>query len=127
MTQTDFLKVDGITYNVGVFAGVKRQIDFLDKSAVRTEDGVLNRQLIGVYYNYRNIKFGIQTDDNYTDYTNLVAKLSEATEYHTFEIAGDTFVGYVSNVSDEIYLYQNNKAYHKNLQINITCKEPTIT
>ena len=127
MTQTDFLKVDGITYNVGVFAGVKRQIDFLDKSAVRTEDGVLNRQLIGVYYNYRNIKFGKQYDNNYTDYTNLVNKLSEATEYHTFEIAGDTFVGYVSNVSDEIYAYYNNKAYHKNLQINITCKEPTIT
>lgn len=127
MTTTDFIKIDGIRYNVGVHAGVKRQIDFLDKSAVRTEDGVLNRQLIGVYYNYRNIKFGIQTDDNYTDYENLVNKLGEAEEYHTFQIAGDTFVGYISSVSDEIYAYKDNKAYHKNLQINITCKAPTNT
>ena len=125
--MTDFLYIDGIRYDVPVLSGVKIQADFLDKSAVRTEDGDLNRELIGVYYNYRDIKFGKQTKQNYTAYENLWAKLSEPEEFHIFKIANYTFKGYVSSLSHEIYLYEDGKAYKKNLKVNFTSKQPSRT
>ena len=64
----DFIVIDGITFNIGVFADIKEAADFLDKYANRTEDGDLKRELIGVYFNFSDIKFEPQTDDNYEEY-----------------------------------------------------------
>ena len=46
------LYIDGIGYKIDVMS-VKRTADFLDKYAERTENGDLERELIGVYFNYK--------------------------------------------------------------------------
>ena len=67
----DFIVIDGITFNIGVFADIKEAADFLDKFSNRTEDGDLKRELIGVYFNFLilnlNLKLMIITK-NMKDY-----------------------------------------------------------
>ena len=121
---SDFLKIDGKIYNIKVKVGIKRSADFLDKYANRTDDGDLKRELIGVYFNYSNINFEKQKDSNYSEYNRLYNKLTEAEEFHDIEIAGFTFRAYFSNVSDEMYLYKDGKAYFRNLTVNFTAKKP---
>jgi len=123
-TWSDFLSIDGEIYNIKVKTGVKRNADFLDKYAKRTDDGDLKRELIGVYFNYREIKFERQTDENYDEYNRLYDKLTEAEEFHTIVIAGEYFTAYFSNVSDNMYLYKNGRPYFKDLQVNFTAKMP---
>lgn len=122
---SDFLVIDGEIYNVKVKTGIKRNADFLDKYAERTDDGDLKRELIGVYFNYKSINFDKQTDENYDEYVRLYNKLTEAEEFHTIEIAGETFTAYFSNVSDEMYLYKNGRPYYRKLTVNFTAKMPT--
>jgi len=43
--------IDGIKYDMPI-ASMKANADMLDKYAERTVDGVLHRELIGVYDNY---------------------------------------------------------------------------
>lgn len=102
----DFIVIDGITFNIGVFADIKEAADFLDKYANRTEDGDLKRELIGVYFNFSDIKFEPQTDDNYEEYERLWNKLSEPEEFHQIKIANFEFKAYFSNVSRVIYGYK---------------------
>ena len=122
---SDFLEIDGEVYNVAVLTGVKRNADFLDKYAERTDDGDLKRELIGVYLNYRSIRFGKQTDKNYSEYNRLYNKLTEAEEFHDIKIANMTFRAYFSNVSDEMYLFKNERPYYRNLTVNFTAKMPS--
>lgn len=122
---SDFLTIDGDSYNVAVLTGVKRNADFLDKYAERTDDGDLKREIIGVYFNYKSIKFTKQTDDNYNEYVRLHNKLTEAEEFHDIVIANQSFRAYFSNVSDEMYQYRNGRPYYKNLTVNFTAKMPT--
>lgn len=120
----DFIVIDGITFNIGVFADIKEAADFLDKYANRTEDGDLKRELIGVYFNFSDIKFESQTDDNYEEYERLWNKLSEPEEFHQIKIANFEFKAYFSNVSRVIYGYKNNRAYRKDMTVNFTAKKP---
>lgn len=124
---SDFLEIDGEIYNIKVKTGVKRSADFLDKYAKRTDDGDLKRELIGVYFNYREIKFERQTDENYSEYNRLYNKLTEAEEFHTIDIAGDSFTAYFSNVNDTLYVYKNGKPYYKDLTVNFIAKTPART
>jgi hypothetical protein len=120
----DFIVIDGITFNIGVFADIKEAADFLDKYANRTEDGDLKRELIGVYFNFSDIKFEPQTDDNYEEYERLWNKLSEPEEFHQIKIANFEFKSYFSNVSRVICGYKNNRAYRKDMTVNFTAKKP---
>ncbi len=43
---SDFLIIDKEKYNIAVLVGLKRNADFLDKYANRTDDGDLKRELI---------------------------------------------------------------------------------
>lgn len=121
---SDFLTIDGEIFNVKVLVGLKRNADFLDKYANRTDDGDLKRELIGVYFNYKSISFEKQTDNNYSEYNRLYNKLTEPEEFHDINIAGFEFKAYFSNVSDEMYLYKNGKPYYKGLTVNFTAKKP---
>ena len=121
---SDFLTIDGQIYNIKVKVGIKRSADFLDKYANRTDDGDLKRELIGVYFNYKNINFDRQKDSNYAEYDRLYNKLTEAEEFHNINIAGFQFRAYFSNVTDEMYLYKNDRPYFKNLTVNFTAKKP---
>ncbi len=120
----DFLEIDGEKYNIGVYADVKETADFLDKYANRVESGILKRELIGVYFNFSDIKFEPQTDDNYDEYERLWNKLTEPEEFHNIKIANFEFSAYFNNVSRVIYGFKQNKAYRKEMTVNFTAEKP---
>lgn len=118
------ITIDGITYNVPV-TSIKRKVDFLDKYAEITEDGNLQRKLIGVYFNYQ---LAIRATDNPDEYARLWDKLTEPVEFHTVTVPGAsgdfTFTAYFSDVGDEIFMRRDNKNYWQNLTVNFIAKAP---
>lgn len=118
------LYIDGIGYKIDVLS-VKRTADFLDKYAERTENGDLERELIGVYFNYK-LQLGPGIDR--TEYARLWDKLTEPVEFHEVTVPdedGDyTFTAYFSNVVDELLRKVAEKNYWKNLTVNFIAKKP---
>lgn len=118
------LYIDGIGYKIDVLS-VKRTADFLDKYAERTENGDLERELIGVYFNYK-LQLGPGIDR--TEYARLWDKLTEPVEFHKVTVPdedGDyTFTAYFSNVADELLRKVAEKNYWKNLTVNFIAKKP---
>ncbi len=118
------LYIDGIGYKIDVLS-VKRTADFLDKYAERTENGDLERELIGVYFNYK-LQLGPGVDR--TEYARLWDKLTEPIEFHEVTVPdedGDyTFTAYFSNVADELLRKVAEKNYWKNLTVNFIAKKP---
>ena len=120
----DFIIIDGNQYNIGVYTGIKETADFLDNYANRTEDGDLKRDLIGVYFNFTDIKFEPQTERNYDEFERLWNKLTEPEEFHTVKIANFEFKAYFNNVSRVINDFRGGKAYKKDMTVNFTAKKP---
>ena len=118
------LYIDGIGYKIDVMS-VKRTADFLDKYAERTENGDLERELIGVYFNYK-LQLGPGVDR--AEYARLWGKLTEPVEFHEVTVPdedGDyTFTAYFSNVADELLRKVAEKNYWKNLTVNFIAKKP---
>lgn len=116
--------IDGTTYDVPV-TEIRRTADFLDKFAERTEDGILHRELIGVYFNYQ-LRFGSTATP--TEYAALWAKLTEAVEFHTVTVPDEsgnyTFTAYFASVSDELKKTTGAANFWKNLTVNFIAKEP---
>ena len=118
------LYIDGIGYKIDVLS-VKRTADFLDKYAERTENGDLERELIGVYFNYK-LQLGPGVDR--AEYARMWDKLTEPVVFH--EVTGPdedgdyTFTGYFSNVADELLRKVAEKNYWKNLTVNFIAKKP---
>ena len=123
----DFITIDGENYNIKVYANVKRNADFLDRYAKRLSDGDLSRKLIGVYFNYKSIKFEKQTDENYSEYKRLFNKLTECKEFHDIKIGNFSFKAYFSGVSDSMYKFKDGKEYYKDLTVDFTAKKPYLT
>lgn len=118
------LYIDGIGYKIDVLS-VKRTAHFLDKYAERTENGDLERELIGVYFNYK-LQFGPGVDR--AEYARMWDKLTEPVEFHEVTVPdedGDyTFTAYFSNVADELLRKVAEKNYWKNLTVNFIAKKP---
>lgn len=121
------ITIDGANFDVPILS-IKRKAEFLDKYAERTEDGVLHRELIGVYFNYE-LQFGRTTDT--TEYASLWNKLTEVEEFHevsvpNFDGNGNqyTFDAYFSNVSDELRKEDATKTFWKNLTVNFIAQSP---
>ena len=55
--------IDGVTYKVPIVE-MERKGDVLDLTAKRTADGVLDRKIIGTFYNY-SLKIGQADFDDY--------------------------------------------------------------
>src|SRR5688572_23989993 len=113
------IEIDGVEYDIPVIS-IKRKAEFLDKYAERTEDGVLHRELIGVYFNYE-LAFGRTT--NTTEYAALWAKLTEVEEFHEVTVpdldaAPYTFTAYFAGVSDQIRKDTAAKTFWMNLTVN---------
>lgn len=123
------ITIDGYDFAIPVIS-IKRKGDFLDKYAERTEDGVLHRELIGVYYNYE-IKFGYG-EDLYS-YAGLWEVLTQPVEFHTVIVPYSdtqtyTFVAYFANVSDELRIILNDTDNHwQNLTVNFIAMSPSRT
>lgn len=116
--------IDGETYNIGV-KSIKRAADFLDKYAERTENGDLQRELIGVYFNYQ-LEFSPTND--IAEYVRLWDKLTEPEEFHQVTVPDEngnyTFTAYFSGVGDEIRRIKDGQPYFQVLKVNFTAKSP---
>lgn len=115
--------IDGQNFNLPVVR-IRRKAQILDKYGERTNDGILHRELIGVYFNYE-IQFG-RTNDTAL-YASVWEKLTEPVEFHTVTVPdeqGDfTFVAYFSNISDEL-LKSKAENFWKDLTVNFIAREP---
>ena len=119
------ITIDGIEYNIPV-TSVKRGAEFLDKYAERTEDGILHRELIGVYYKY-TIQFG--RSGNTPEYASLWEKLTEPEEFHNVIVPDADgvpleFEAYFSGVSDELRMDTPSKTFWKNLTVTFISRNP---
>lgn len=125
--MTDFtqgISIDGVEYLVP-FVSIKREAPFLDKTAERTEDGELYRELIGVYYNY-TMSFG--TIDDVDLYIKLYEHLTQPVPYHSFTLPTSrgtySFTGYISSVTDEMEKILEDTVKFKALTCKFTAKSP---
>lgn len=119
-----------VTYNVP-FVSLTRTADPLDKFAERTEDGNLQRELIGIYFNYK-MQFGAPTTSaELTAYQTLWARLTEATEFHTVtvpdELGDYEFVAYFAGMGDELRRTKNGTNFWKGLTCNMIARSPANT
>ena len=80
--MSGYITIDGNTYNVPIIS-FKRTINTLDRFAERTMDGILHRELIGVFYNYTVIWAKPHNLSAVSNYAALWNALSQATEWHT--------------------------------------------
>ena len=121
------IKIDGTTYEVPVIK-LRRRAEFLDKYAQRTESGNLERELIGVFFNYE-LQLGRAKR---SEYQRLWEALTVAEEFHEVTVPGTegdyTFTAYFSNIGDELlravasgggYDY-----YWHGLTVNFVAKSP---
>ncbi len=120
--------IDTITYDIPV-KRIRRTADFLDKYAERTEDGILHRELIGVYFNYQ-LELGRTT--NTTEYAALWLKLTEPVEFHEVTVPDEdaaplTFTAYFAGVSDELRKETDVKTFWQDLTVNFISESPTRT
>ena len=62
--------IDGVTFKVPIVE-MERKGDVLDLTAKRTESGILQREIIGTYYNY-SLKIGQADFDDYDAFWQVV-------------------------------------------------------
>lgn len=117
--------IDGITFDIPIVE-LKRESQVLDKYATRTEAGDLEREIIGVYYNYTltfpNLSMNAQV------YAQLWEKVTEPVEFHDFVVPGTTgpysFRGYITTGGDTLKRIHNGKNYWGGLSIKLIAKTP---
>lgn len=128
MTFTQGIYIDGILFDVPLVS-VKRTFSVLDKTAERDEEaGDLYREILGVYANF-TLNFGIIDNDEL--YSKLIDKLTEPVNYHEFSVpitrGNFEFIGYISEVSDEILKIYEDTTTFQNLSCRFTAKKPFRT
>lgn len=126
LTREDTVIIDTREYIVPV-KKLTIRADALDKYAERTNDGVLHREMIGVYYNYE-IEFasGYKYPD---EYKLLWDKITEAKEFHDITLWDEngvhTFSGYFANPQNEILRIKGGITYWKSMSVSVVSKSPT--
>lgn len=121
--------IDGIFFDIPMVS-LKRNANFLDKYAERVEAGDLERELIGVYYNY-TLTVGTSSDFGDTDYDEFWDKMTEPVEFHDISVPVKkgyyTFRGYISSVSDEYEKILDKDVMFKSFTCKFTAKSPART
>lgn len=120
------LIIDGVKFDIPIVS-LKRTADPLDKYAKRTEDGDLQRKLIGMYFNY-SLKLGRSTTVGRVEYQKLWDKLTEPVEFHTVTVPDEygvyTFKAYFASIGDELFMQKSGANYWKNLTVDFKAKSP---
>lgn len=115
--------IDGTEYDIPI-RKMKMQADALDKYAERTNDGVLHRELIGIYDNYE-IEFASSFRNNQV-YADLWNKLTEPVEFHlvTFPtVLGERIIeGYFASTNHEILRQKDGVSYWKGLSTSFVSR-----
>lgn len=129
MKFTRGISVDGQYFDIPLVS-VKRTADFLDKYAERTEVGDLEREIIGVYYNF-TLTVGSSNAFGETDYAAFWDKMTEPVDFHNISlpVPGGTydFVAYISSVSDEYEKILEEDVSYKSFTCKFTAKSPART
>ena len=120
--------IDGIEFNIAIVS-LEGQADMLDKYAERTPDGVLQRELIGVYDNYE-IQFAASYSNSQA-YSDLWFKLTEPVPWHTVRfptILGERdIVGYFANTKHKVSRRKGTTTYWKGLVTYFVSREKRPT
>ena len=120
------IMVDGIFFDIPMVS-LKREAPFLDKFAERVESGDLERELIGVYYNF-TLTVGSSSDFGDTNYDEFWDKMTEPVDFHDISIPTKdgyyTFRGYISSVADEYKKILDNEAEFTGFTCKFTAKSP---
>lgn len=122
------ITIDGTAYAVNVVE-CKRTVNTLDRFAERTQDGVLHRELIGVYINYV-VTLGKPTNSaDVTAYANFWNAISQAVENHDVVMPdGYSFTAYIGDgASDSIRRIHNATVFWENLSVAFIAVEPEAT
>lgn len=122
-------KIDGKTYKVRIPEdGIRRSFSVVDgDNAGRTLTGVMERDIIGTYYNY---DMDIEADiDHLKDYDDLYEVLSSPTVSHTLSVPYAQsileFRAYVTDGSDTLNsIKKSGKQVWKGLTISFIADEP---
>lgn len=127
MQFTRGITVDGRNYAIPLVS-LKIQADFLDKFAERAEDGILQRELIGVYYNFTLTAGSSSAFES--DYDAFFDHMTEPVEFHDFTLPFGTnggsysFRGYISSVSAEYSKILENGAVFTGFTCKMTAQAP---
>lgn len=119
--------IDGVEYNVPIVS-LTAVADMLDKYAERTNDGILHRELIGVYDNYE-IEFAPSTRGT-SVYADLWWKLTQPVPWHTVVfptvLGTRTIEGYFANTKHQVMRQKDGVTYWKGLTTSFVsrCKRP---
>ena len=122
------ITIDAIDFDIPIVS-LSGQADMLDKYAERTVDGVLHRELIGVYDNYE-IQFAASYRNSQV-YSDLWFKLTEPVPWHTVKfptIFGEREIeGYFANTRHEVSKQKGGITYWKGLSTSFVSrsKRPT--
>lgn len=125
---TQGLIIDGITYNIPLVS-IKRNLDFLEKYAARSEDGDIQIETIGLYKNY-TISIGLIEDAEL--YDQLIEHITDCeNRFHHVTLPDASkqfdFYGYFSSIKDEVEKVLENGAQYKGLSWRMTSKKPYKT
>ena len=119
------IMIDSESFDIPI-TSVAMAADMLDKYAERTNDGVLHRELIGVYYNFE-ITFA-PSFQNATEYSRLWQKLTEPVEFHTVTLWDEdgeyTQEGYFAQTKHKLIKLKNGVPYWKELSTSFVAKQP---
>lgn len=117
--------IDGVEFNIPLIS-LKRESSVLDKYATRTEGGDLQREIIGVYYNYTLTFPNLNLDRE--EYDRLWQKITEPVEFHDFVVPSSSgtfaFTGYITTSGDELKRSRDGKHYWGGLSIKFIAKAP---
>ena len=120
--------IDDTEYDIPIVS-LEGQADMLDKYAERTADGVLHRELIGVYDNYE-IQFAASYRNSQA-YSDLWFKLTEPAPWHTVKfptILGEReIVGYFANTRHKASKQKGTTTYWKGLVTSFVSREKRPT
>lgn len=126
MNNNRLIVIDGKEYDVAI-TSLKRRADILDKTANRTEDGVLHREVIGTYYNY-TLEIGIVNDTDLYEELFWVLSAPQASHMVAMPNDGVTFEGYFSSIEDEVSrLLPDGETLYKGLTCRFTATRPRRT
>ena len=118
------LIIDGVEYVVPILE-LKREANILDRTANRTADGNLHRDVIGTFITY-TLNIGVVNDQKL--YNELFYVFAEPKASHEIILPHDheKFKAYISSVSDNIVLITDDGYKAKGLTCKFTMVKPFL-
>ncbi len=119
--------IDGDNFNLKI-TELKQEGAFVDKMAERTEDWDLQREVAGLFFNYR-VKIG-DIQDKAQAYA-FFNKISEVVDYHTVVMPHNdttlTFRCYITAVSRSLKKYKPGDNKWGGYEVRFIAKAPQFT